>query len=112
VAKETLQEVMEGELFPQGGSSGELLEVLKFMEGHAYALDPRQIAAYAVCERLDLRDGGKNQIYKPFRDAFDSLRKYLGATGVYMDIITKKFESERAPREPQHKPGLFGLGGR
>jgi hypothetical protein len=111
MAKETLQEVMEGELFPQGGTEGELISTLKFMENHAYALSPHQIAAYAMMERLDMRDGGKNPLYKPFRNAFDEHRKYLGATGVFMDIITKKFESEKAPREAQpHKPGLFGFG--
>jgi hypothetical protein len=100
---------MESELFPSGGTTGELLEVLKFMEGHAMALQGTQVAAYGTCRRLDMREG--NKLYKPYLDAFDDLRKYLSPTGVYMDIITKKFAVDKEHKEPERKKGLFGFGG-
>lgn len=47
----TLQDVMSGDLF--ASSKGEMVETLKFMEGHAVPLTQYQVAAMAYCEYLD-----------------------------------------------------------
>lgn len=81
--EKTLQDIMAGDLF--ASSKGEMVETLKFMEGHAVPLTRYQVAGMAYCEYLDKRN--KSNIMQIFSRAIKQHAKDMAKPNVFIDVI-------------------------
>ena len=81
--EKTLQDVMSGDLF--ASSRGEMVETLKFMEGHAVPLTQYQVAAMAYCEYLDKKN--KSNIMGIFTRNLKKHTKDMAKPKVFIDVI-------------------------
>ena len=81
--EKSLQDVMSGDLFVS--SKGEMVETLKFMEGHAVPLTQYQVAAMAYCEYLDKKN--KSNIMGIFSKAIKQHTKDMAKPSIFIDVI-------------------------
>ena len=81
--KKTLQDIMSGDLF--SSNKGEMVETLKFMEGHAVPLTQYQVSAMAYLEYLDKKN--KSNIMAIFTKTLKQHTKDMAKPNVFIDVI-------------------------
>jgi len=81
----TLQDVMAGDLFAT--SRGDLVETLKFMEGHGTPLTEAQVQAVSLLRSLQVKRGDK--IYEPIIAVATGMAKNITPPGVFIEVVEK-----------------------
>lgn len=81
----SLQEIMSADLF--ASSKGDLVEALKFIEGHGTPLSESQVQAVALLRSLQLKRG--NKFYEPIIAAATGMAKNVTPPGIFIDVIEK-----------------------
>ena len=82
--QEALQDIMAGELFA-GGSKGDMVETLKFMEKHGTPISPDQVAGISLLKMLEHNRSHKE--FDPIIDAVMNMRLNVTPSSVFMDVI-------------------------
>jgi len=83
--QKTLQDIMSGDLF--ASSKGEIVETLKFLEGHGTPLSPRQVAAIALLKTIQAKN--KNKDYEEIIKVMTDKAKDLTHPNVFIDLVEK-----------------------
>lgn len=86
----SLQDIMSGELF--ASSKGELVETLKFMEGHGTPLTDDQLRGIALLKLIQNRRGHK--VFEPVLSTVTKMAKELTPPSVFIEVINSYFTGQ------------------
>lgn len=84
----SLQDVMSGDLF-SSNNRNELVETLKFMEGHGTPLNANQIRAITYLQAMQAKRGHK--AFEPIIKTMTSHAKDLTPSKTFLDVINAYF---------------------
>lgn len=86
----SLQDVMSGDLF--ASSKGELVETLRFMEGHGTPLSPYQLQGIALLRYIQAQRGHKG--FESIISTITKMNKDLTQPSVFIDVINSYFTGQ------------------
>ncbi|KLU61838.1 hypothetical protein CEB3_c17560 [Peptococcaceae bacterium CEB3] len=85
--KRSLQDIMSGDLF--ASAKGELVETLRFMEGHGTPLHPLQMQGIALLKYIQANRGHKT--FDPIINTILYQSKNLTPPGTFIEVINSYF---------------------
>lgn len=86
----SLQEIMSGELF--ASSKGELVETLRFMEGHGTPLSDMQLQNIALLRMIENKRGHK--AFEPIIATVTKMARDITPPSVFLDVINSYFTGQ------------------